>query len=917
MFSGLRPDPGQRVIQNMVAIAFTKTATLLKRLREKLLFLRGNSGWVIAWPVAAIVFCAMGWYLLLANLDRQRQEAESDTLREAGALARSYAAHLSRTVETVDQILLHVKYEWELSNGQLRLENIQSKGLFPPTSVFNVSIIDRDGNLVTTSVPGAGTLNVEDQPYFAIHKTSHADELHIGKPVLSRLSKKRVILFSRRLEGNNGSFNGVALVSVIPAYLTANYDEVIFGDNGFLAVIGDDNIIRVTRIGGTVHSPESPALLSPPRRSPQGGSTLLNGSDWFADQRNRYVGWQPVTGYPLTAMVGLDQEAELSRYGANRATLIQEAIWATAILAILTIIAMSFSARLAWRKYQWDRSQFAYRVATEVGDEGFYIVRPVADTQGSVIDFVVSDSNRRGAELLRQRSEELIGMKISRLYEAANPDRLIGLLRQAMEAGYYEEDIEVPSESPLIPRWVHLTIVRAGDELAVTLRDITETKAHVHELEQRSNEDTLTGLPNRRWVQRYLPKAVKHAAQHQMLLAVLFIDLDGFKAVNDAAGHAAGDKLLRLAAKRLQDAVRPHDHVVRLGGDEFLVIIEQIEDKTDAEHLAARIRQAFKESFRLAQGAYYVGTSIGISSFPSDGEDAETLLQNADIAMYSVKASGKGDFRFYDQKFYDELRVRLQKKEELRQAIEHDQFVMYYQPRVDTVTGVTSSMEALVRWNHPSKGLLSPLEFITLAEETGLILGLGELIINKVCAQLELWSRRAEQLVPVSINVSPRQFNEVDVPHILATALERYGTPPSLVEIEVTESSMIADNAKISEALTAIRQMGIKLLVDDFGTGYSSLSQLQRLDFDVLKVDRAFTIEIGRTEKADVFYKAIITMAHALGMRVVAEGVETETQARTLRSLKCDEIQGFYISKPLPPSDRQPILDRWRFSTSL
>jgi EAL domain-containing protein (putative c-di-GMP-specific phosphodiesterase class I) len=353
-----------------------------------------------------------------------------------------------------------------------------------------------------------------------------------------------------------------------------------------------------------------------------------------------------------------------------------------------------------------------------------------------------------------------------------------------------------------------------------------------------------------------------------------------------------------------------------LGGDEFLVIIENIAHKTDAAHVADRILQAFEERFRLSGGVFSIGTSIGISMFPADGTDADTLLRRADIAMYSAKSSGKAQYRFYDQKFYDALRARLEQESELRHAIEHDQFVLYYQPRVDISTGTTSSMEALVRWSHPSKGLVEPLEFIPLAEETGLILGLGELVIDKVCAQLAYWGRKGEELVPVSINVSPRQFNEADIANILSEALARHNIDPKLVEIELTESSMMGDNADIARALTAIRRMGIKLLVDDFGTGYSSLSQLQRLDFDVLKVDRAFTSEIEKTEKGNVFFKAIITMAHALGMRVVAEGVENERQIKILKALRCDEIQGFYISRPIPPTETQPILPRWFFPST-
>jgi diguanylate cyclase (GGDEF)-like protein len=893
-----------------------KTAAYLAAALHKLRFLRGRCGLLVLWPAIAIAVGVTGWSVLLSSLDAERQQLELNALREANALARSYADHLTRTMEVVDQILLHVKYEWELSNGTLRLEKIKDKGLFLHPSFFNVAIVGRDGKLLTSGTPNKAGISVEDRPFFAAHKGAAKDFLHIMPPVVGRVSNNWVILFSRGLAAKDGSFDGVAVVSVVPEYFTAYYDEASLGENGFLGIVGSDNIVRATRIGNSVNTPNFQPLVSVPRFQSESASALMNGNTWFSDKRSRYVGWSKVEGYPLTTMSGLDQQAVLAPYWAGRASAIREAVWATVALAVFAVIAMALSILLAWRKQQLELTQTTYRIATEGGSEGFYIARPIHAANGSIVDFEVVDCNHRGAEFLRQRREELIGKRVSTLYNQVDSRRLMGMLRQAEEAGFYESDEEVPGASALMLQWVHVKVVRSDGELAITLRDISETKAHVEELERRGNEDALTGLTNRHWLQAYLPNAIERAAANHSMLSLLFIDLDGFKAVNDTMGHSAGDELLRNAARRLEDAVRPHDHVVRLGGDEFLVIIENIAHKMDAAHVAERILHAFEEGFRLPQGMSSVGTSIGISIFPSDGADAEALLRHADVAMYSVKTGGKRNYRFYDQKFYDALRTRLERESELREAIERDQFVMYYQPRVDIVTGTTSSMEALVRWAHPSKGLLEPLAFIPLAEETGLILGLGERVIDHVCAQLADWAKSCEQLVPVSVNVSPRQFNQGNVAAIFSTRLAIHGVDPSLVEIELTESSMMGDNPDVADALTAIRRMGIKLLVDDFGTGYSSLSQLQRLDFDVLKVDQAFTAEIEGSEKGQVFFKAIITMAHALGMRVVAEGVENERQIKILKSLCCDEIQGFYISAPLPPSEKQPILPKWFFPST-
>lgn len=847
---------------------------------------------------------------MLDRLERDRQELEDATLKQAATLARSYADHLTRTIESIDQILLHVRYEWKLTNGKLRLDSVKEQGLFPSTKHFNVGITDRNGVLLTNTIPRENLPTATDRPYFLVQRNASSDYLYSGEPARGRASERSVIHFSRRITAEDGSFDGVVRASISPEYLTADYDTVTLGKNGLMGILGMDGIMRAMRTGDKVYRWDERAMTAVPRLSLEGGSVLLNG-EWFADKRSRYVGWEKMEGHPLIALTGLDHADALAPYRQERAASIQQAVQSTFALTVFTLIAMALSMRLAWRKYQMELTQATYRMATEGGKEGFYIGRPIRDAHGTIIDFKVIDCNHRGAEFLHLRREELIGQKYSAVYQASTHEHRLQIFRQAMEDGIYEGELQEPDDSPLITRWVHVKAIRSGDDLALTLRDISDTKKHVAELERLSNEDVLTGLPNRHWVQSYLPKAIDHAEVNIAMLALLFIDLDGFKAVNDTVGHEAGDDVLRNAARRLKVAVRPHDYVARLGGDEFVVILERITHKEDAAHIAERIQHAFQDGFRTSQGVHSVGTSIGISIFPTDAADSQTLLRNADIAMYSVKTSGKRNYRFFDEEYYGLLRTRLEKEAELRHAITHDQFVMHYQPRVDISSGITSSMEALVRWAHPTKGLIGPLDFIGLAEETGLILSLGELIINKVCAQMAYWAERGNELLPVSINVSSRQFNGTDVAKILSTAIARHNIDPRLIEIELTESLMMGDSHDVANALATIQKMGVKLLIDDFGTGYSSLSQLQKMDFDVLKVDRAFTAELEKTEEGNVFFKAIITMAHALGMRVVAEGVENVEQIRILKSLKCDEIQGFYISRPMPPSDTQPILPKW------
>jgi EAL domain-containing protein (putative c-di-GMP-specific phosphodiesterase class I) len=326
--------------------------------------------------------------------------------------------------------------------------------------------------------------------------------------------------------------------------------------------------------------------------------------------------------------------------------------------------------------------------------------------------------------------------------------------------------------------------------------------------------------------------------------------------------------------------------------------------------VAERIAAAFTEPFELSRGRHTVGTSIGISLFPRDGHEPETLLKNADMAMYAAKAAGKGRHRFYQEEFYDKLRAQLDTEQQLLCAIDADQFEMHYQPRVDTMTGEMVGLEALVRWRHPERGMVPPDSFIPLAETTGLIIPLGELVMHKVCAQLALWQGQDLAVVPVSINVSVKQFNEGNVKNLISACLATYGIAAGLIEIELTESAMMGDEASTLLEVKGINALGVKIHIDDFGTGYSSLSLLRTLQMDVLKVDRSFTSQLGQNKQGEIFFKAILSMAKALDMRVVAEGVETREQVRVLQTLACDEIQGYFASRPVPASAIPSLLQQ-------
>ena len=861
-----------------------------------------NLNIVAACMLSALFVSAAGWAVLLGNAASDREEASRDTMNLARTMALAYSEQVERAVNSYDLALRQIRYGWQLSGQSLALDSAAAAEMYRYSPFANVAILGRDGAPVTAMKPDLSPPTAPGAEFFRAHADSLLDRLVIS-PIEDGGGHVPALRFSRALKTGEGRFDGVVLLRVAADELTLNVFMHRFPPRAIVALARLDGKLLVAAA-----EPDTRAQLSLPQVTAGQGAVLADGGS-FGDGRARYVGWHRAGVFPLLAFVSLDQATAMAPLDVARNVAISQARLGTLAVFGIAAAAMGFLLRLSWRKREGQRTGEAYRMATEGSSDGFFILGILRGGAGAVDDFEVVDCNEHGASLCRQRRETLIGRRFSTLYRDDTFARVMNVLRGAFDTGAYDGELEFQPHSADGSRWMQLKAVRSDGKLAITLRDISESKAHVAALEHRGNHDALTGLPNRHWLLWYLPQAIERARTRRETLALLFIDLDGFKAINDTMGHAAGDELLRHAAHRLQEAVRPHDNVVRIGGDEFVVILENHLRVEDAAIVARRVIFAFKPKFKLLAGTAVLGTSIGISSFPSDGDDAATLLQNADVAMYSVKTSGKGSFRFFDPEFYEALRKELEYEQELRRAIETDEFVIHYQPRMDLASGRTTSMEALVRWMHPSRGLLEPNAFIALAEKTGMINRLGELVLAKVCEQLAQWVQKEEgTVVPVSVNISSRQFDETDIARIFSTVMARYGIPPRLLEIELTESSMMKAGSHVLESVSKIRGLGIKLLVDDFGTGYSSLAQLQLLHFDILKVDKAFTSRIEHTEQGIILFTAIITMAHALGMRVVAEGVETVNQLMILRELACDEVQGYYISLPRSATEMQSRL---------
>ena len=461
--------------------------------------------------------------------------------------------------------------------------------------------------------------------------------------------------------------------------------------------------------------------------------------------------------------------------------------------------------------------------------------------------------------------------------------------------------------------------------LAGAVHDVTRRKDAEEQIRRLAYFDPLTGLPNRRHFIEQLQDAIVGAHRREQQLAIMFIDLDHFKRVNDTLGHGAGDELLRNVSARLPPLLRYGDtvaradaedgcdgqgSVARLGGDVFIVLLKGVTRPEDEAVVARRFVNAMAEPITIQGTEIFIGSSIGIAMYPADGTDIDNLMMNADTAMYQAKQAGRGGYQFYTASMNARALDRLMMEAQLRRALDRGEFVLHYQPRVDVATGCIVGAEALIRWQHPEQGLVPPGDFIPLAEESGLVMPIGEWALAETCRQIAEWEAAGLAAVPVAVNLASTHLRERGLPDLIASMLKTFGIKPGLLEIEVTESILLADPELSVQIAQRIGEMDVRLSIDDFGTGYSSLSYLKRLPIHALKIDRSFVRDLASDPDDAAIITAIIAMAHSLKLKVIAEGVETEAQLAFLKARQCDEYQGFLMRKAVPAAEFALMMSR-------
>ncbi len=573
-------------------------------------------------------------------------------------------------------------------------------------------------------------------------------------------------------------------------------------------------------------------------------------------------------------------------------------------------------------------------------------ISPVRDGDGDITHFIavkedvtahkyIEDQLRLNATVFDTASEGIIITDANNHIKTVNPaftqitgyslDDVFGLRPSILNSGLHDEEFyqdmwkslhdkgywsgEVwnrRKDNTIYPEWLSISVIRDEDgdiqEHVAIFSDITRRKQDEEQIRQQANYDALTGLPNRSLLVDRLTQAITLSRRDNSRVALLFIDLDRFKVVNDTLGHVLGDELLKLVSQRLSDCVRESDTVARFGGDEFVVVLTEVKNSTDPSDVAQKVISTIDKPFKIHNREIFIGASIGITIYPDDSKDINTMLRNADMAMYSAKSIGRNSYQFYTHVMNEQAQQRMELERDLRKAIERNEFYLCYQPIIEIESGDIVSVEALIRWDHPQKGIIKSDLFIPMAEESGLIGTLGRWILQDACRQASVWQQSGNN-INVNINISSRQLALGLQSDEVVNIINQAGIEVSSVVLEITEGFLLDGTRSTMHWLNDLKKNGVNLAIDDFGTGYSSLGYLKRYPMDTLKIDRSFIHDITEDPGDASLVKAIISMAHSLGLDVVAEGVETTEQLTLLKTLKCDKAQGYLISKPVLAKD--------------
>ena len=836
-----------------------------------------------------------------------RADEIGDATRDTGNLATVLAEQTNLAVQSIDLVLNEIQERLENLGartqdnfGHLQQDKNTYHSLTDSLSHLSqaalIALIDKNGRVVmTTQKWPTPTIDLTNRDYFQHFKNNDDKGIYVGKPVADHTTGLETIFFGKRINDSNNAFLGMIIVGVRVTYFQRIYNSITsLPDQTFLLLRND----------GTV-------ILRYPDPKDRGGEIMPEGSPWYRlvlqgggayrspgyfDGTARLVAVRPLSDYPLVINVGVSETAALAGW-RNHALTIGIGTLLVIICSVFLLKALtnhikrlvSSEAALADEQAKVDAALSSMLQGLVMFDSAARLVvcnRRYLDMYGLSPDIVKPGCTL--SELLKQRVA-------ADAFFADDPEQYISELVTAAQQGTSVRKLTTLSDGRII------SIINqpvAGGGWVATHEDITEEKRAEELIVHAAHHDALTGLPNRILFAEQLEQALKRVRRGERL-AVLYIDLDHLKRVNDTLGHPIGDKLLKGVADRLRGCIRDIDTVARLSGDEFAIIQSSIERPSDAAALAKRIRAAIREPIDLNGHQVVVDTSIGISIAPNDGTELDELLKTADIALYEAKNTGRGTYCFYETEMNERMQVRGKLEQDLRSALANGEFELFYQPIVGLQDNKITSFEALLRWRHPERGMISPAEFIPIAEEMGLIIPLGEWVLRTACAEAATWPSD----IKVSVNVSSLQLTNKNLVNVIISALASARVPADRLELEITESVFIQNTFANLSTLKKLHELGIKFAMDDFGTGYSSLGYLLSFPFSKIKIDRSFITGLSDTNESRAIVRAVADLARNLSMIVTAEGVETDRQLEQVRLLGCSEMQGYLFSHPLPAAE--------------
>jgi diguanylate cyclase (GGDEF)-like protein len=853
----------------------------------------------IAFGTAIIVSHFRGW-----ALDTSGRELEKTTLllarhfdqqfREFGVVQNELVVYMRST-----GIASNEAYKRQMSSRSTHeMLQIMSNG---SADVAGVNIFDWDGQLINSSIWPLPVFNVADRAYFKAFKSGTASSPTLVELLQSRITGASTALISREMTGPNGEFLGLVTRGISITSLENFFASVALGKDAVIAMLHRDGTLLArfphvdAMAGRNLSTGELFQHILP--RSPHGTMRLYSP----VDGQDRLGSARALTDFPIVIIATTTISVALADWRDQTRLLIGVAgLLVLVIVAMLILIVRSLS-----RQHEFSKRSLAL--------EKNRLDIAVNNMTQSLLLFDSSDR----LVVCNNRYIELFGLSPDIVKPGCS---FRDLIVHRKERGSLAGDVDVYCSSVLRnvrlgkatlsvvenPDGRSIQIVNqplAGGGWLTTLEDITERCRAEQQVTHLAHYDPLTDLPNRVLFRKQLEHEMKRVQPGQQL-AVLYLDIDEFKSVNDSLGHRIGDELLKSVAVSLRCCVEATDFVARLSGDEFAIIQTEVEESADIIDLVARIYRVIREPYECFGHQVTTDASIGIALAPKNGTDLDQILQNADLAMYDAKAAGRRTYRFFEPEMDERVKVRGILEMDLRQAIIDGGFEVYYQPIVDLQSNQISGCEALLRWRHPRRGMISPAEFIPVAEQTGLINQLGEWVLTTACAEAAKWPNN----IKLAVNVSPVQFRSDTLALKVVAALAASGLSAGRLELEITEAVLIRDDVAALAVLHQLRMLGVRIALDDFGTGYSSLSYLQRFPFDKIKIDRCFVAGIAEPGGSSSIIQAVMVISTARNITTTAEGVETEQQKELLRVLGCTEMQGYLFSPAIPVADIRRLL---------